>query len=125
MKPAFISISVMSGPRDGETLRFVPDPTSEEFVLEIGRREDCAIPLTYDSQVSRLHAKLIFEHGRFWIEDLESRNGTYIQHKQIKKRSRIEPSTLFRVGRTWLRLDSLPPDETQSIFPFDDSDIPF
>lgn len=125
MKPSFISVTIMSGPRDGEVLRFVPDPENDEFTLEIGRREDCPVPLAYDSQVSRLHAKLIFENGRFWLEDLDSRNGTYLNNKQIRKRVKIAPNTIFRVGRTWLRLDPLPPDETQSMVPLDDSDIPF
>jgi pSer/pThr/pTyr-binding forkhead associated (FHA) protein len=93
----------------------------------LGRRENCDISLSFDSQVSRLHAELVFQDDQFWLEDLDSRNGTYVDNERVDSRVGIDPGTIFRVGRTWLRLDALPPDETQTAKPvFDeDSDGPF
>jgi hypothetical protein len=43
----------------------------------------------------------------FWLEDGGSRNGTFIEKdpEPLEGRVALRPGTLFRVGRTWLRLD--------------------
>lgn len=114
--PFHISLTLMSGPRDGETLRFEAD-RREGRVLSFGRRENCDISLHYDSQVSRVHAQLSFDGERFWLEDLSSRNGTFLDKQRLTEKVELKPGSLFKVGRTWLRLDQLPPDETQAAEP--------
>jgi len=116
-----ISITFMSGPLDGKTLRFEqPDP-GEEQILTLGRREGCDVYLGYDNQVSRLHARLGCASVQvsasesvsnpallaFWLEDEDSRNGTFVEKgkEPIKGRVALRPGSLFRIGRTWLRLD--------------------
>ncbi len=117
-----ISITLMSGPRDGEVLTFRTEPSEDDFQLNIGRREDCHIALNYDSQVSRIHARISYDGESFWLEDLGSRNGTYINDNPVQERTRIKPDVLFRVGRTLLRIDPPPGDETQITRPvLDDS----
>jgi pSer/pThr/pTyr-binding forkhead associated (FHA) protein len=117
-----ISITMMSGPRDGEILVFQVNYPSHEapMVLTIGRRDGSDIRLNYDSQVSRLHAHLGFDGKNFWLEDMESRNGTFVKDQRLDpgQRVEIEAGTLFRVGRTWLRLDPLPNDITAAADPF-------
>ncbi len=117
-----LTITMMSGPRDGESLSFaVTNPTSRSpMVLTIGRREGSDIRINYDSQVSRLHAHIGFTGEEFWIEDMGSRNGTFVYDERVKEGDRISvpPGTLFRVGRTWLRLDALPNDITAAAEPF-------
>jgi predicted component of type VI protein secretion system len=100
----FIQISLMSGPRDGDVLPF---DLSEDGTLKLtlGRRDQCDIPLSYDNQVSRLHAELVYDGSQFWLEDLSSRNGTFLHNKPVAGRVLLPIGTLFRVGRTWLRLD--------------------
>lgn len=112
-----ISITFMSGPRDGDTLTFPLDPTTSDIsiVLTIGRREDTDVCLHYDSQASRLHAHLSYDGEQFWIEDTGSRNGTFLStNERIPDNEKVvlEPGALFRVGKTWLRLDPLPSDVT-------------
>lgn len=114
MAPTHISLTIMSGPRDGEMLRFKTNPGGAPTILSFGRRETSDIPLPYDSQVSRLHAQLILEGDHFFLEDLSSRNGTFVDKQRVEGKIGIKPGMLFRVGRTWVRLDSLPPDETQA-----------
>lgn len=121
MEDKELSITFMSGPRDGDTLRFAQPETGSELVLEIGRREGCDVHLPFDNQVSRLHARLGCTSSpvtssesvsepyllSFWLEDLRSRNGTFLEREQqpIRGRVSLRPGTLFRIGRTWLRLD--------------------
>jgi pSer/pThr/pTyr-binding forkhead associated (FHA) protein len=116
-----ISVSFMSGPQDGRMLHFSQPIDGEERILTIGRREACDVPLPFDNQASRLHARLgcvsvpatstdsvdDAQLLSFWLEDMSSRNGTYIDRgtEPIKGRSNLRPGSLFRVGRTWLRLD--------------------
>lgn len=116
-----ISITFMSGPLDGKVLNFKQPDIGDERVLTIGRREGCDIHLYFDSQASRVHARVgvlaipvtasesvenPYMLG-FWLEDGGSRNGTFIEKDKAPMRGRISlrPGSLFRVGRTWLRLD--------------------
>jgi FHA domain/zinc-ribbon domain len=48
----------------------------------IGRSPDCDIFLD-DVTVSRKHAELLLEDGRFTIKDLGSLNGTYVNRRRI------------------------------------------
>lgn len=116
-----ISITYMSGPLDGKKLSFEQPPTGEETVLLIGRREGCDIYLPFDKKVSGLHARLgcvsipVSASDSvtnpylltFWLEDSGSRNGTFVEreHEPLEGRVPLRPGTLFRIGRTWLRLD--------------------
>lgn len=115
------SVTHMSGPLDGKKLPFSQPPGGEERVLLIGRREGSDIHLPFDSQVSRIHAKVgCVAMGSssdpdgggvltFWLEDGGSRNGTFVEKddEPIISRISLRPGTLFRIGRTWLRLDPL------------------
>jgi pSer/pThr/pTyr-binding forkhead associated (FHA) protein len=108
-----VSITYMSGPNDGKTVTWSNTDNNHAFVLTIGRREGCDIALNYDTQVSRVHARLIFERNRqsFYLEDAGSRNGTYVGAKRLEKRASLKPGDMFRVGRTWLRLElGYPPE---------------
>jgi pSer/pThr/pTyr-binding forkhead associated (FHA) protein len=116
-----ISITFMSGPLDGKTIRFEQPDIGDELILHYGRREGCDIHMPFDNQVSRLHARLGCKSSlvtatdsvvepfilSFWLEDLDSRNGTFLERDKqpIKGRVSIRPGSLFRIGRTWLRLD--------------------
>lgn len=105
-----ISVTLMSGPQDGKTLSFEPPAIDDELIITVGRREGCDIMLSYDSQVSRLHARIIYDarDTEFFLEDAESRNGTFLGSSRVKGRVSLTPGALFRIGRTWMRLDPLP-----------------
>ena len=116
-----ISISYMSGPYDGKKISFKQPEVGEERVLLIGRRDGCDVHMPFDNQVSRVHARLGCTSTpvtasesvtnpyvlTFWLEDGDSRNGTFVekQSEPIKGRVMLRPGILFRIGRTWLRLD--------------------
>jgi hypothetical protein len=50
----------------------------------IGRGVDCQVRLDTDV-VSRTHAEVTLENGRWWLTDLGSRNGTWVQGSRIEK----------------------------------------
>ena len=110
-----IQVSLMSGPQDGRTFTFTVAEVSKPLILTIGRRESCSVTLSYDTQVSRLHARLICDarDTEFYLEDAGSRNGTFLGATRVRERIALEPGTLFRIGRTWLRIDP-PPDSEDS-----------
>jgi len=116
-----LSITYMSGPLDGKKMSFDQPQIGEEKIISIGRREGCDIHLPFDSQVSRLHARLgcvsvPTTSGEsvtnpfvltFWLEDGGSRNGTFVEKQDdpVEGRVSLRPGALFRIGRTWMRLD--------------------
>lgn len=107
MKRRQISITFMNGPQDGRTIQWDTPTGQAEKLLTIGRRDGCDIPLDYDTQVSRLHARVVYVplSASFYLEDAGSRNGTYIGGDRLIDRTPLVPGVLFRVGRTWMRLD--------------------
>lgn len=71
--------------------------------LEIGRSESCAIRLQ-DTYVSQVHAKLFSKDGAFFVEDLGSTNGTYLNDARVTAAEEIGPGDIIRVGKTTLEL---------------------
>jgi signal transduction histidine kinase/ActR/RegA family two-component response regulator len=61
----------------------------EGNVISMGRAPDNDVPLK-DRHVSRKHLKIISREGKFFIEDLESRNGTFIKDKLIASGKEME-----------------------------------
>lgn len=117
-----ITITMMSGPYDGKATVFEPRLENPPFALTLGRRDSCDISLAFDTQVSRAHAKILFDGFAFKLEDLGSRNGTFVGAERIEGTVEIAPGTLFRIGRTWLQIEPLPSDETQGARPIFDDD---
>jgi sigma-B regulation protein RsbU (phosphoserine phosphatase) len=55
----------------------------------IGRSSDCDIPLDV-AAVSRQHAVMISEGGTYYVEDLQSRNGTFVNDQPVKRRTALK-----------------------------------
>ncbi|MFO7683374.1 MAG: FHA domain-containing protein [Chloroflexota bacterium] len=73
------------------------------FPFTIGRT-DCDISISNDRHVSRKHAQIIFENHDYFIEDLGSSNGTFVNDTQITAREpmplRSDKSTRLQIGKT-------------------------
>ena len=73
-------------------------PLGEE--ITIGRAAGCAILLNDDSFASSVHARIYQANGEFWIEDLGSRNGTFVNSLRLEETTRLRRGDSVRVGST-------------------------
>lgn len=69
----------------------------ERFPFTIGRRDDNDLRLA-GSEVSREHAEIRTEGGRFKLVDRESRYGTFLNDEQVTE-CELRPGDLVRLGR--------------------------
>lgn len=67
----------------------------------IGRDPDVAVRIEAPG-VSRRHARILAEGGRFVLEDLESKNGTYLRDVRLSPSGEIRDGDEFRLGQTLL-----------------------
>ncbi|GAB4291994.1 MAG: hypothetical protein Kow0090_05730 [Myxococcota bacterium] len=81
--------------RGGE---FPLEPTKEVL---IGRSSDLDMVLVED-MVSRKHARITYENGDFYIHDLGSTNGTFVNGERIKKK-KIQEGDRILVGTSILK----------------------
>lgn len=69
----------------------------------VGRRAETDLSITWDSEVSGLHAELHHLGGELTIvDDGLSTNGTYVNGERISGRQRLRDGDRIRVGRTVL-----------------------
>ncbi|MFZ5643295.1 MAG: FhaA domain-containing protein [Bacillota bacterium] len=83
-------LEFVDGPMAGRIYRLY------DYTLVIGRRESCDIVLP-DESVSRRHAMLEPQQGRWMLSDLDSTNGTFINGERIKTRF-LEPGDTVKFG---------------------------
>lgn len=76
-------------------------PLDEEVTL--GRAAGCQVPIE-DAYASQVHARVFHNDGQWYVEDLGSTNGTYLNRRRVagpmvvKKRDRVQ------IGNTVLEL---------------------
>lgn len=108
-----VDIMVMSGVDDGLVLSYASGNgdgagSGDEWVLTLGRRDDNDLCLRNDTFSSRYHAKLHLRGDNWWLEDCNSKNGTFVEEgdedARVSGMLELGPLQLFRVGRTWLRI---------------------
>ena len=76
-----------------------PEPGS----ITIGRRLEAGVSLSWDPEVSRLHAELELKAGEWTLsDDGFSQNGTFVNGLRIHGRRRLTDGDLVRVGQTTL-----------------------
>jgi adenylate cyclase len=79
-----------------------PDGQQEMYPLEsevvtIGRAEDNHISFPDDALVSGWHASVARRHKDFWILDLRSRNGTFVNQMEVREK-RLEEGDVITIG---------------------------
>lgn len=78
-----------------QTLRFsIPE-------ILIGRDLACDCTLD-DSTISAQHARFSFHHNQWWIEDMGSRNGTYLNHQLVISPLVVTSRDEVRLGQVHL-----------------------
>ena len=68
---------------------------TDEAIL-IGRHPECAIQID-DGSVSRHHARVLPQDGAWFIEDMESRNGTYLNGQPVQKQTRLFDGAVIKI----------------------------
>lgn len=76
--------------------------------IVIGRQTDCQVRIPLAS-VSRQHCELRLEGGRTMLQDLKSRNGTYVNRKRVEKAD-LSAGDLVGIGPFVfvVRMDGMP-----------------
>ena len=81
------------------------DQTSSFSIPEVivGRSPTCAYIL-HNETVSSTHARLTFHHDQWWVEDLHSTNGTFLNDERISTATVIMNGDDLRCGQVSIRL---------------------
>lgn len=83
-------------------------PLSNSII--IGRpKKSCAvnldIALSYDGSVSGPHCEITVKDGKFYIKDLQSSNGTYVNGRKILAETEIFSGNILKFGRLEMRFE--------------------
>jgi len=93
--PLNLSISI------DDTIRNQLFSTAE---IIIGRDPNCECVI--DSKtVSTQHARLSFDRGQWWVEDLESTNGTLLNQESVSSPTVVTPGDQLRCGEATLNIE--------------------
>ena len=93
------SLVVTAGPLTGTKITLGEQP------ILIGRADDSTLVLTDDFASSR-HARLTNRGGQWYVEDLGSTNGTYLDQQRVQGPLLVSPGQPIRIGQTVLELRS-------------------
>jgi hypothetical protein len=77
--------------------------TLGEAPITIGRAEDSTLVITDDFASAR-HARLVPRDGQWFVEDLGSTNGTYLDRGKVSAPTPVPLGVPIRIGRTSLEL---------------------
>ena len=89
-----VKLIVRSGSHEGKEIAI----SSEKFL--IGRSESCQLRPKSES-VSRKHCVIVLKENRVLIQDLKSRNGTYVNDKRlpVDKAKVLKAGDVLRIGK--------------------------
>ena len=96
--PSSASIVVVHEP-DGAKPRTFKLATS----MLVGRAPECEIRLS-DTYSSQQHARLFGRQGGWYVEDLGSTNGTFVNDQRLAAPALVQPGDRIRVGTTLMEL---------------------
>lgn len=94
-EPTVLAIS--QGPLAGATVDLGSQP------ILIGRAPDSTLVIT-DDYASGRHARVYPDNGRWFVEDLNSTNGTYLGQQKLNRPQPITVGQPIRIGKTVLEL---------------------
>lgn len=106
----------MSRSKPGSLVYARPDGREETFLLKadvttIGRSDTCAVVIPLPI-VSRLHATIELQHGRYLLADVGSANGTFVNGARIEHPQPLSTNDQIWVGSEEVALQFYDPEET-------------
>lgn len=94
---------VMNGYEEGKFIEL------SDNVVKLGRSHSMdqdglinQIVLAYDREISGNHGRFFQKNGLWFIEDMNSRHGTFVDEIKLSSPLEIKPGNVIRVGRTLL-----------------------
>ncbi|MBU0676536.1 MAG: FHA domain-containing protein [Verrucomicrobia bacterium] len=85
----------------------------EETTLTIGRSSDADVVIR-DEKASRIHCGIRFEDGAFFVKDLKSKNGIYVNGQRIES-ARLSPGDQIRVCSITFIVEASGPKGTETL----------
>ncbi len=83
-------LHIDKGVNQGQSIPLADDKTI------LGRNPDCHVVIPVTS-VSREHAHIVRDKGQYFIEDKGSRNGTFVNDREIKGRMQLKANDKIRI----------------------------
>ncbi len=93
--PAWLSVIV--GPQAGTKIQV-------NAITAVGRADDNQLILS-DSFASGHHFLILWREARWWVEDLNSHNGTYLNDERLTQPHALVSGDRLRVGETVLQFE--------------------
>jgi serine phosphatase RsbU (regulator of sigma subunit) len=84
------SLQILKGGPPGQIVALDAD------MCVLGRNPDCHVVIA-GTAVSRAHAHILRVNGKFFIEDMKSRNGTYVNNELIKERVQLNDNDKIKI----------------------------
>ena len=53
--------------------------------------------------MSAQHARITYDDDCFWVEDLQSTNGTFVNGERISEMTQLQDEDLLKMGRTLMK----------------------
>jgi hypothetical protein len=69
----------------------------------IGRNQACDF-LIEDQIVSAEHARLSYHHNHWWVEDLQSTNGTFLNQERVVSPTVLTPGDQIQIGQVTFKV---------------------
>lgn len=92
-------IKVEAGFRPGREMLLQKETTS------IGRAENADIALFGDMGIEKAHAHIVKDGGRYYLVDLQSPGGSFVNDQKVEGRAPLKGGDLIRVGKSALRFN--------------------
>ncbi len=87
-------LTIIAGENSGTSYSFDVETT-------LGRSTEASITLQ-DLRASRKHARVVRIEHDFYVEDLQSQNGTFLNGQKVKQRCKLVDKDNIRIGNTYL-----------------------
>ena len=103
-------IYIMNGPDKGRSFEV------DEEVVFVGRAPDNEIPVK-DKSVSRKHLKIVKRDEKYYVTDLGSKNGTFVDGKRVTsgKEYQVREGMPIAAGKTFLSVGKAYPEDVLAV----------
>jgi pSer/pThr/pTyr-binding forkhead associated (FHA) protein len=89
------------------TIRDISKDETRDFrdnEIFVGRDERAQIRFQHDEAVSNMHARLFYKENNWWVEDLQSTNGTFLNQDPINTPTIIISGDQITCGKTTIEI---------------------